>query len=64
MVTILENLKSGLVSLFSHGNHPFSTSAKFSEKITFLTPDTHARFSDVFKGYRNVVVSVSRGKKC
>ena len=33
-------------------DHSFSTFAKFSEKITFLTPDTH------------IYMCVSRGKKC
>ena len=26
------------------GDHPFNTYAKFSEKLTFLTPDTHTLF--------------------
>ena len=35
-----------------HIGHPFSTHAKFSEKLIFLNPDTHA------------YVCVSGGKKC
>ena len=36
----------------SHGDHSFSTYAKYSEKLIFLTLDTHT------------YVCVSRGKKC
>ena len=34
------------------GDHSFSTFSKFSEKLTFLTPDTH------------IYMHVSGGKKC
>ena len=28
------------------GDHSFSTYAKFSEKLTFLAPDSHVSFSE------------------
>ena len=40
------------IGLFHKRGHPLSTYAKFSEKLTFLTPDTHT------------YVCVSGGKKC
>ena len=34
------SIKSSFMYLYFR-DHPFSTYAKFSEKLTFLTPDTH-----------------------
>ena len=42
--------------IFTSRNHPFSTCAKFSKKLTFLPPGTH-RYMSVLWGLRNIAFS-------